>query len=1421
MSLSLWAKGQFFGYPVQISTSLDLIKDVRNIALADVDADGDMDIIGYSLSEPNVVWFENVDGLGNFGGPYKLAETYNLSGPNHLELFNLNGDAFPDLLTVRSNIQQTRWYTNPGKPPYLCENFEGGTGQQLGIITSTAVGDIDGDGHDDVLMGFSSSAFGWLRNDGNGSLQDYEILSDVQSLGWTYLNLVDIDGDANPDLVGNLGDTIGWWENTGSGLNMDTHHFIGSVEGSIRQIRSADVNGDGYPDVLASTNDSTWWWPNTDGNGIFGEKGTLVDSETYTLADLDNDGDLDLITVHGYFHLVLMENLGGGNFSSPDTLFRCFAGIYDIKTADVNGDGWLDIAVSVDDAVNSQSQLLVFRSKGDMKFENPLELMDVARRQKFLELSDLDNDGIPEVISGHGVPDRISWQKYDPALPGGFSNSTNLRIKAGEPIRGAVGDLNHDGHPDLLASFTGYRLSSILRPNEELYFDLEQTIFQSNSTNSIKSIWVVDLDGDGLNDIIASVGSWIRWYRCIEENAVYAPPVNLNSVGNSHRYLILTDFDNDGDLDLVAATSSSSPNKVFCYINDSNNNFSGPIDLLTFENMLSGFMVEDVNGDGLKDIILHRWGIDGTAYNWIDWYERLNAGIDFGEKQEINAIEMNGVLFQHQVSLVDLNQDGNLDIVFPMPVIPDNVMLAFQKNDGSGNFSPVEFVSGILPNFWNFELADFDRDGDLDMIGYRLNSTQGNNFYIENIQDFPRAKAITFFDTNENGIMDSNEPPLNLQRVEVDPNEMATYTNNQGYAFFALAEGTYELMCHPTEQFTFTTAQSVTIESLPDSVTQVSFGLKGIIQEVLGQVNATSAPTRCGFEVPFWIAYQNTGTFPASGYISFELDSLTSLVSANPAPDSISGGILYWFYEDLFPTYFGQIHLTLQMPGVEHIGEYLSFSTTMSMVSEDGSLQYNATSGYRPQVNCAYDPNDKLVEPNIPDFENYTLFGDTLHYTIRFQNTGTDTAFTVRLEDVLDKNLDWSSLQVTGASHAFKTKLDMRSGKLTFTFENILLPDSTTNEVESHGYIRYLIQHKENLPENTWISNTASIFFDFNPPIITNTVYNLMVSEYPLLIRRKNPNCSGDSTGRLEVLFSLPGSEFQWWNGETGLVVDSLSSGEYQLSVTLFNGSVLDTVLYLVDPDTVGIELLELQHEQCYGDESGFLVVRGIGGTLPYSYLWSNGVTNDIADGLGVGTFEVVLTDKNGCVQHASFEIEGQDAPLTAELSSSPASVGKANGSVSALASGGSPPYAYSWNTNPVQLGPVADSLAAGSYIVEVTDADDCKFLDTIVVESVLWETDLSKEELELITSTGDEEADFIFKVMPNPSTEIITIEVATTKPGNREIQVQNTLGQILQTYKVEQQREVWKLSLPVGVYMVALMHKDVVVKTERVIIVK
>ena len=209
-------------------------------------------------------------------------------------------------------------------------------------------------------------------------------------------------------------------------------------------------------------------------------------------------------------------------------------------------------------------------------------------------------------------------------------------------------------------------------------------------------------------------------------------------------------------------------------------------------------------------------------------------------------------------------------------------------------------------------------------------------------------------------------------------------------------------------------------------------------------------------------------------------------------------------------------------------------------------------------VGNSYDPNDKTV--NHPELiDPYSTQEFT--YRIRFQNTGTAPAQDVYIMDTLDANLDWSTFRILDYSHPMSV-IDEGNGIIRFDFPDIWLPDSNANEPESHGYVKYTIKEHDDLPLGSAIENTAYIFFDWNPAIITNTTYNenntLSLEEKEGLNARVYPNPANEvihiqSDSRIvsvEVI-STDGKVLIQENGVDvqNLNLHSVSSGVYLLQL--------------------------------------------------------------------------------------------------------------------------------------------------------------------------------------------------------------------------------------------------------------------------------
>ncbi|WP_367388384.1 T9SS type A sorting domain-containing protein [Lewinella sp. LCG006] len=146
----------------------------------------------------------------------------------------------------------------------------------------------------------------------------------------------------------------------------------------------------------------------------------------------------------------------------------------------------------------------------------------------------------------------------------------------------------------------------------------------------------------------------------------------------------------------------------------------------------------------------------------------------------------------------------------------------------------------------------------------------------------------------------------------------------------------------------------------------------------------------------------------------------------------------------------------------------------------------------------SWDPNDKQALPRGYGEQHFIEANSPLEYLIRFQNTGTDTAFNIRIEDQLSEHLDISSLVPGASSHPYRMELK-EDGQLLFHFDDILLPDSTTNFEASNGFVQFAIRQLPDNPIGTIIENTADIYFDFNEAVVTNTVTHTIGEDFILV----------------------------------------------------------------------------------------------------------------------------------------------------------------------------------------------------------------------------------------------------------------------------------------------------------------------------------
>ena len=362
-------------------------------------------------------------------------------------------------------------------------------------------------------------------------------------------------------------------------------------------------------------------------------------------------------------------------------------------------------------------------------------------------------------------------------------------------------------------------------------------------------------------------------------------------------------------------------------------------------------------------------------------------------------------------------------------------------------------------------------------------------------QDIAHVQVKFFHDENENGIKDESEYYAAFGSV-VHNGETSYKNLRQEGKYIAIPQGlnsfTYDSNQYPNWELTNQAEYSFNVDS--ESFFEViEYGMLPIVEITDVPALITSDRFRCGEEVAFTLSVKNKGTTIVDGIVWLSIDERLEDYSFLVEPNHIMNNRVGWDFEGLIPSSCLDFDFVVTAPLVnsaDEVGELYCFTANVESVGALRPISFE----YKAELRCSYDPNDKQVNPYRDD--NLVLTGSDLLYTIRFQNTGNDYALNVVVTDTMDSNLDMNTFELINSSHAPNLEVTIDDRAVRFSFNRIYLPDSLSNEPASHGFINYTIKQKEDAALETNILNTAHIFFDFNPAIITNTTESILVDEF-------------------------------------------------------------------------------------------------------------------------------------------------------------------------------------------------------------------------------------------------------------------------------------------------------------------------------------
>ncbi|GAA4757932.1 MULTISPECIES: DUF7619 domain-containing protein [Flavobacterium] len=444
------------------------------------------------------------------------------------------------------------------------------------------------------------------------------------------------------------------------------------------------------------------------------------------------------------------------------------------------------------------------------------------------------------------------------------------------------------------------------------------------------------------------------------------------------------------------------------------------------------------------------------------------------QQNEINQLSVIGLS-----NLVDVNCSMN------------NLSSLFIKNGNPSAWNSLYFSSN--PNL-RYICAD---DEDIVLVQNNISQWGLTNCHVNTYCSFtPEGTYYTIqgnnkFDVNNNGCDASDISLPNLKFSIINgSNTGSLIANTSGNYYILVQAGTHTVIpvFENPSYFTVSPASvNVTFPTQASPFTQnfcvTANGVHPDLEIIILPVNVA----RPGFDAKYKLIYKNKGNITQSGTVNLAFnDAVLDFVSANPVVTTQTINNLFWNFTNLLPFETREITFTLNVnspmetPAVNS-GDVLNYAATVTSPTTD-DLPNDNTFVFNQTVVNSFDPNDKTC------LEGATIspskVGDYVNYMIRFENNGTANAQNIVVKDMIDTTkFDINSLVPIKGSHSFVTNITS-GNKVEFIFENINLP---FNDANNDGYVSFKIKTKPTLTNGDTFSNTASIYFDYNFPIVTNT----------------------------------------------------------------------------------------------------------------------------------------------------------------------------------------------------------------------------------------------------------------------------------------------------------------------------------------------
>jgi uncharacterized repeat protein (TIGR01451 family) len=363
--------------------------------------------------------------------------------------------------------------------------------------------------------------------------------------------------------------------------------------------------------------------------------------------------------------------------------------------------------------------------------------------------------------------------------------------------------------------------------------------------------------------------------------------------------------------------------------------------------------------------------------------------------------------------------------------------------------------------------------------------------------------GYVYFDLNKNNQIDTGEPlAANLAIGSSTGDTIYTFTDKQGFFMIPFSDlGNYTLTVKNVQnEYPYfgpsPASASISFNKYGNFLNQ-NFALQATRDIADGKISITyyGVPRPNG-TITTKIVYKNTGTTALSGtYHVIKNSSKLTTVRSKDSWAAVKGDTTIYNFT-LQPLEEKYNLIDWKLSSTASLTDTFIIKTVLHNVPE---LAGNNKDSALIPVRSSFDPNDKQALPFAAvNHDSALVQKEFLHYIIRFQNTGNDTAFTITVKDTLGAKLDINTFQLVSASHNLQVQWE-NPRTAVFYFSNILLPDSTTNESLSHGYVRFRIKPVAGVALTDSIYNKAAIYFDYNAPVITNTVLSTFAKRIPVV----------------------------------------------------------------------------------------------------------------------------------------------------------------------------------------------------------------------------------------------------------------------------------------------------------------------------------